>query len=61
MTLDQHAEAKALLRLDEQVAVVVGGGQTPGQTVGNGRATAITYARAGARVMLPCRDRRSSM
>lgn len=52
MTLDQHTEAKGMLRLDGQVAVVVGGGQTPGQTVGNGRATAITYAHAGARVLV---------
>ena len=35
-------------RLDGRVALVVGGGQTPGETIGNGRATAILLARAGA-------------
>ncbi|MDG2113844.1 MAG: SDR family oxidoreductase, partial [Actinomycetota bacterium] len=35
-------------RLDGRVALVVGGGQTPGETIGNGRATALLLARAGA-------------
>jgi NAD(P)-dependent dehydrogenase (short-subunit alcohol dehydrogenase family) len=39
-------------RLDGKVAIVVGAGQTPGRTIGNGRATAILFAREGARVML---------
>ncbi len=43
-------------RLDGRVAVVVGAGQTPGETVGNGRATAITFSREGARVVLVDRD-----
>ena len=47
---------KGVLRLDGRVAIVVGGGQTPGQTIGNGRATAVTYARAGARVLVADRD-----
>jgi NAD(P)-dependent dehydrogenase (short-subunit alcohol dehydrogenase family) len=38
-------------RLDGKVAVVVGAGQTPGDTIGNGRATAILFAREGARVI----------
>jgi len=29
----------------------VGAGQTPGETIGNGRATAILFAREGARVV----------
>ncbi len=37
-------------RLDGRVAIVVGGGQAEGETVGNGRATAILLARAGATV-----------
>ncbi len=38
-------------RLDGKVAIVVGAGQTPGDTIGNGRATAILFAREGARVL----------
>jgi len=38
-------------RLDGKIAIVVGAGQTPGDTIGNGRATAILFAREGARVM----------
>ena len=56
MTQDRSEVLKAVLRLDGQAAIVVGGGQTPGQTIGNGRATAITYARAGARVLVADRD-----
>ena len=39
-------------RLEGKTAVVVGGGQTPGETVGNGRAVAVTFAREGARVLV---------
>jgi NAD(P)-dependent dehydrogenase (short-subunit alcohol dehydrogenase family) len=40
------------MRLQDKVAIVVGAGQTPGDTIGNGRATAILFAREGARVLL---------
>ena len=40
------------MRLEGKVAVVAGAGQTPGDTIGNGRATAILFAREGARVLL---------
>lgn len=43
-------------RLAGKVALVVGAGQTPGQTVGNGRATAVLFAREGARVVAADRD-----
>jgi NAD(P)-dependent dehydrogenase (short-subunit alcohol dehydrogenase family) len=43
-------------RLQEKVAIVVGAGQTPGGTIGNGRATAVLFAREGARVLLVDRD-----
>ncbi|HSP28124.1 MAG TPA: SDR family NAD(P)-dependent oxidoreductase [Ilumatobacteraceae bacterium] len=42
-------------RLAGLVAVVVGAGQTPGETIGNGRAIATTFAREGAEVL--CVDR----
>jgi len=40
------------MRLKDKVAVIVGAGQTPGDTIGNGRATSILFAREGARVVL---------
>jgi len=45
-------------RLAGKVAVVMGGGQTPGDTIGNGRATAVLFAREGARVVVV--DRRGA-
>jgi len=39
-------------RLDEKIAIVVGAGQQPGDTIGNGRAISILFAREGAKVML---------
>ena len=39
-----------MARLEGKVAVVVGGGQTPGHTIGNGRATALRFAQEGAKV-----------
>lgn len=39
-------------RLRDKTAIVVGGGQTPGETIGNGRATAITFAREGAKLVI---------
>lgn len=42
-------------RLDGLTAIVVGAGQTPGDTIGNGRAIATTFAREGADVL--CVDR----
>ena len=38
------------MRLEGKVAIVIGAGQSPGIGVGNGRATAIVFAREGARV-----------
>jgi NAD(P)-dependent dehydrogenase (short-subunit alcohol dehydrogenase family) len=40
------------MRLKDKVAIVVGAGQTPGATLGNGRATALLFAREGARVLV---------
>lgn len=47
--------AKGLGRLAGKAAVITGAGQTPGQTVGNGRAMALLFAREGAKVL--CVDR----
>ncbi len=43
-------------RLNGKTAVVVGAGQTLGETIGNGRATALLFAREGARLLLVDRD-----
>ncbi len=43
-------------RVQDKVALVVGGGQTPGTTIGNGRATAVILAREGAKVAVADRD-----
>ena len=42
-------------RMEGKTAVVVGAGQTPGETIGNGRAMAVLFAREGAKVL--CVDR----
>jgi NAD(P)-dependent dehydrogenase (short-subunit alcohol dehydrogenase family) len=47
-------------RVAGKAVVVVGGGQTPGATVGNGRAAALLYAREGARVLVADRDEASA-
>jgi NAD(P)-dependent dehydrogenase (short-subunit alcohol dehydrogenase family) len=44
------------MRLAGKIAIVVGAGQSHGETVGNGRATAILFARHGARMLLVDRD-----
>ncbi len=43
-------------RLSDKCAVVVGAGQTPGETIGNGRAIACLFAAEGARVVCVDRD-----
>lgn len=46
------------MRVGGRTALVMGAGQTPGETIGNGRAIAILLAREGARVL--CADRDSA-
>jgi NAD(P)-dependent dehydrogenase (short-subunit alcohol dehydrogenase family) len=48
------------MRLKDKVAIIVGAGQTPGMTMGNGRATALLFAREGAKVWAVDRDRASA-
>lgn len=43
-------------RVKDKVAVVFGGGQTPGETIGNGRATCLLLADEGATVIVVDRD-----
>jgi len=47
-------------RLADKIAVVVGAGQTPGATLGNGRATALRFAEEGARLLLVDRNEASA-
>jgi NAD(P)-dependent dehydrogenase (short-subunit alcohol dehydrogenase family) len=46
--------------LNDKIAIVIGGGQTPGEAIGNGRATAIQFAREGATVYVADRDLESA-
>jgi len=43
-------------RVEGKVAIVFGGGQLPGQTIGNGKATSIVLAREGAKVTVVDRE-----
>lgn len=43
-------------RVADKIAIVVGAGQTPGATIGNGRATSMLLAREGATVLAVDRD-----
>ena len=43
-------------RVAGKAAIIFGGGQTPGETIGNGRATAILLAREGAKIAVVDRD-----
>jgi len=49
------------MRLTGKAGIVVGAGQTPGRTVGTGRAAPLLFAREGAKVMLADRDRASAL
>ena len=44
------------MRLQDRIAMVVGAGQSPGESMGNGRATAMVFARHGAQVVAVDRD-----
>jgi NAD(P)-dependent dehydrogenase (short-subunit alcohol dehydrogenase family) len=39
------------MRLEGKVAVIIGAGQSPGEGIGNGRATTLRFAREGARIL----------
>lgn len=44
------------MRLEGKVAIIVGAGQSPGEGIGNGRATAIRFAQEGAMILAVDRD-----
>jgi NAD(P)-dependent dehydrogenase (short-subunit alcohol dehydrogenase family) len=44
------------MRLEGKTALIIGAGQSPGEGMGNGRATALRFAQEGARVMAVDRD-----
>jgi NAD(P)-dependent dehydrogenase (short-subunit alcohol dehydrogenase family) len=46
-----------MMRLQGKVGIVVGAGQTPGDTIGNGRAAAMLFAREGAKVLVVDKDK----
>lgn len=51
MSLDFASKDRAAFDLSGKVIVIVGGGQMPGDKIGNGRATAVLAARHGAEVV----------
>jgi NAD(P)-dependent dehydrogenase (short-subunit alcohol dehydrogenase family) len=44
------------LRLRDKIAIVIGAGQSPGEGIGNGRATVLRFVQEGAKVMAVDRD-----
>ncbi|MEM8973133.1 MAG: SDR family NAD(P)-dependent oxidoreductase [Pseudomonadota bacterium] len=44
------------MRLKDKIAIVVGGGQQPGETMGNGRAVSMRFAQEGAQVLVVDRE-----
>lgn len=48
------------MRLQDKTAIVVGAGQTAGETLGNGRAAALRFAQEGAKVLVVDKDEASA-
>ena len=44
------------MRLRDKIAIIVGAGQSPGEGLGNGRATALRFIQEGAKVLAVDRD-----
>ena len=45
-----------MMRLAGKIAIVVGAGQSPGEGIGNGRATVLRFAQEGAKILAVDRD-----
>ncbi|MFC1978215.1 SDR family NAD(P)-dependent oxidoreductase [Chloroflexota bacterium] len=48
------------MRLEGKTAIIIGAGQSPGEGMGNGRATALRFAQEGAKIMAVDRDLKSA-
>src|ERR1700704_1417742 len=48
--------AEETMRLKDKIAIVIGAGQSPGEGLGNGRATVLRFAQEGAKVLAVDRD-----
>ena len=44
------------MRLEDKIAIIIGAGQSPGEGIGNGRATTLRFAQEGARILAVDRD-----
>src|SRR3984893_15732819 len=49
-------ESGLAMRLAGKIAIVIGAGQSPGEGIGNGRATVLRFVQEGARVFAVDRD-----
>jgi NAD(P)-dependent dehydrogenase (short-subunit alcohol dehydrogenase family) len=48
------------MRLQDKIAIIIGAGQSPGEGIGNGRATVLRFVREGATVMAVDRNLKSA-
>src|SRR5947207_1190593 len=44
------------MRLEGKIAIIIGAGQSPGEGIGNGRATVLRFAQEGAKILAVDRD-----
>jgi NAD(P)-dependent dehydrogenase (short-subunit alcohol dehydrogenase family) len=50
-SLGEAYQRRKEMRLEGKTAIIIGAGQSPGEGLGNGRATALRFAQEGARIM----------